>query len=221
MSASETANLQSQRLLLNSSDTWAELWEIRYDPNGINGYFVTSNSEAITFAGVTYSPFPIARAEIVKDQAGNVQEVQVSVANVSRVMGGQVANLNGCTVILRIVNTANVATAADCYTERFTVQGIDIDEANCVLHLGAVNPYSLDFPGNRFQRGRCRWLPRYGGTECGYDATRSGALADCDGTLDGANGCIAHGTDELSAGRPRIHPLRFGAFPGILKGPFA
>jgi len=219
MPSTETANLQTARLTLNSTETWAECWELRTGSS--NGYFVTSNNEAVTFAGVTYSPFPMTRAAIEKTQAGDITEITVEIANVDRVMGGLTASMNGCVVILRIVNTANLATSTDCYTERFTVRTVDINEASCVLHLGAINPYSLDVPSNRFQRGRCRWLPRYGGAECGYDTTRSGALSTCDGTLNGANGCVAHGTDEVNAGKPRIHPLRFGAWPSILKGSFA
>ena len=75
MPVTETANLQSKRLVLNSSNAWLELWELRL--NDTDGYFVTSNYEAVTFAGVTYSPFPIGRAEIEQRKDGTITEVFV------------------------------------------------------------------------------------------------------------------------------------------------
>lgn len=217
MPATETANLQSKRLLLNSSNAWLELWELRL--NDTDGYFVTSNYEAVTFAGVTYSPFPIGRAEIEQRKDGTITEVSVTVCNVDRVIEQQGETLAGKVVILRVVNEAHLSTSSDCYQFRFIVEGVSANEIAATLRLSTVNLIGEVFPRNRFHRTRCGWV--FGSTECGYDTTRSGALTTCDHSLSGANGCTVHGDDEVSAGLPRLHPLRFDGEPSLLKGAFA
>ena len=219
MPQTESAAFQSKRLLLNTDTSFLELWEFRYSVG--TGAFITSNPDPVVFAGVTYSPYPIGRTEIEKDSQGNISDLFVSVANVNRFVTGIAYDVGGTVAILRIVNSALLSTAADCLTERFYVQDVQIGDVFATIRLGVKNPFEIDFPSNKFQRARCRWLPRYGGNECGYDTTVSGALSTCDGTISGANGCTVHGNTEAAAGKPRIHPLRFGGFISIMKGPFA
>lgn len=218
MSRTETAELQTQRLKLNSSAAWVELYEIRY--SATNCYRITSNTAPITFGGYVYSPFPMARAELERSNEGDVIDVIVECANVEMLQSTvRLTDLKGAVVNLTCVNTGDLTSG---YTDRFVLRNIVKGSGiMCSIVLGQVNAFDVDFPGNRFNRSRCRWLPQYGGTECGYDTTRSGALSTCDGTLNGANGCAAHGTDEVNAGKARLHPLRFGGHPSLAKGPYA
>lgn len=217
----ESANIQRQRLLTESNEAWVELWELRYDESGGNGAFITANPEPVTLAGVTYSPFPIGRATIERNLDSNNTEITVAICNVDLFMAGIARDLGGTTAILRIANTAYLSSLADVREYRFTVKDVAISDITAELRMSVPNPLEFDFPSERCNRTRCAWLAHYGGTECGYDTTRSGALSTCDGTLDGPNGCTAHGADEAAAGKPRKHPLRFGGFPSILKGPYA
>lgn len=216
MTATETNDLRIFRNELNSTAAWIELWEVRASDTEV--FNITSNLETVLFDSVTYYPFPITRAEIDRDSVGNITDVRVSIANIDRLVQARIetGELLGRTVILRLVNSAILATAANAYTERFEILDATATDIAVTFRLGKTNLFDKPFPANRFTRTRCGWV--YGGAECGYDTTRSGALSTCAKTLAD---CTLHGDDEATAGKPRHHPLRFGGFPGIMKGPYA
>jgi len=60
--------------------------------------------------------------------------------------------------------------------------------------------YRALFPKFLYRANFCMYVSHYKSIWCGY----TGALTNCDGTYNGANGCQVHN----NAGR-------FGAFPGI------
>jgi phage-related protein len=66
--------------------------------------------------------------------------------------------------------------------------------------LSAPSPMRQLFPKYLYRADFCMYVSNYKGPQCRY----AGALANCDGTYSGANGCVVHD----NAGR-------FGAFPGI------
>ena len=210
----EATALQTQRIKLSNDGTWVELWTVQ--TTSTTALYITSNPESVTFNGHSYDPFPMTRADIVRDSDGNISDLSVTVANVGREMTNAVSGLRGNSVALDITNT-NALTVSYSYT--FVVKDVIITDIAATLRLGSVNLLTLDFPRERFMRTRCSWV--FGSTGCGYDTARSGALTTCDQTLNGANGCVAHGDDEVAAGRARLHPLRFRGYPGLMKGPFA
>ena len=216
MPQTETTNLKAYRLEPNLTSAWVELWELR--SSDTEKFCITSNIEAVIFDSVTYSPFPMSRAEFERDAVGAITSASVSIANIDRVIQARLeANeLHGRTVVYRLVNTAITASASDCYVERFEILDAVADALTVTFRLGKQNLFDRPFPANRFMRTRCGWV--YGSTECGYDTTRSGALATCAKTV---SDCETHGDDEVTAGLVRNHPRRFGGFPGIMKGPYA
>lgn len=203
---------------LHTTSSWLELWEIRL--SATDAIMVVGHTEGVTFGSQTYSPFPISRAEFTVDNDGSLIDTTVTISNVDRAVGVLTEQdyLRGRTVIYRLTNSALLATSTAVITERFVVGVVDISIMAATIHLGHANLLEQPFPGARYMRSRCRWV--YGSTPCGYDATRSGAIADCDKTLNGDNGCVVHGDDEVTAGKPRLHPLRFGGFPSIPRGPY-
>lgn len=216
----ESNNLQRQRLVTSTDKAWVEVWQFLYDETNLVGAFVTSNPTQVTFAGTPYKPFPIGRAEIIVDNTGDVQELLVTVCNVDLMMEGVSSIIGGTRAILRIVNTNYLVNPEDCIKKEYKVKEVEPQDAVMLLHLRPDNPLEADFPTGKFTRGRCEWLSEYGGIMCQYDLTRAGAIATCDGTYGGPNGCIVHGDDEVAAGKPRLHPNNFGAFPATLKGPY-
>ena len=68
--------------------------------------------------------------------------------------------------------------------------------------LGDISLYDVFVPASRIGKRYCRF--KYKDDACAY----TGALPTCDKSLDGPNGCIAHGDDGN-------HPERFGGFPGV------
>lgn len=215
----EATSLQLARLQLNSSETWAELWTIQVSDSTARR--VTSNTESVTFGGYTFTPYPISRAEITRGSKGEIVYVSVVVPCLTQIDYARLSDLRGRRAILQQVNTADLSDAANCYQYNFIIQSVVVRDFLATVVLGGTNLNTISIPAQRINRTRCRWLPRYGEAECGYDTTRSGALSTCDGTLDGANGCSAHGDDEVAAGRARLHPLRFGGEPDVAKGPYA
>jgi lambda family phage minor tail protein L len=201
---------------MNTTASWLYLWEIRSSDS--EAFYLTDNNESVVFAGTTYFPFPISKPQIERDSEGNITDITVAVSNIDRSISAKLENggLLGQTVILRIVNSAFLATSTDAYTHRFKIMDATCDDLWATFRLGQTNLFTVQFPSNRFMRTRCRW--RYGSTECGYNTARSGALVTCAKTLDD---CDDHGDDEVTAGLTRMHPLRFGGFPSIMKGPFA
>lgn len=214
----ETTNLRVMRLEQNSNQAWIECWEI-VCYTGLTLY-LTNNNEVLTIDGIQYWPWPIKRQPIERDSDGNVTELLVDVCNIGRDISMRLENgwFRGQLCTLKIFNESTIASN-EYYSERFYVRDVTTTDSWATFRLGAFNLFERPFPANRFLRTRCGRV--YGGTDCGYDTTRSGALTTCDKTLSGANGCEAHGTDEVAAGLVRLHPLRFGGFPSIMKGPYA
>lgn len=210
----ESAIIAAERIKLNNDGAWVELWTIQTGAS--TAMYVTSNNQAVTFGGNSYKPYPMTRAEIERDSDGNISDVTVTVSNVGREITTNASALRGKSVALNITNTNALSTS---YSYTFTIKDITISDVFATIHLGSVNLLTLDFPRERFMRTRCGWV--FGSAGCGYDTTRSGALTTCDQTENGANGCVVHGDDEVSAGRARLHPLRFRGFPGIMKGPIS
>lgn len=202
---------------------WVQLWDIQIDDTNL--YRITSNNEAITMDGNSYTPFNIGRTEITEDTEGTVQNLSVSVTNVDRVVQGylEAGKLIGKSVTLYIIpidsGSAGSYSSEEAVAISLKIQNVTADELAVTFELGQVNLFDQPFPRNRFIRSTC--TKKYGSAECGYDTTRSGALATCSKKIDGSNGCIAHGDDEVAAGLPRLHPLLYGGFKGILAGRIA
>lgn len=215
----ESTALQGARLTLNSSATWAELWTVQVTDSTARR--ITSNTESVTFDGYTFTPYPISRAEITRGSKGEITSVSIVVPCLTQIDYSRLSDLRGRRAMLQQVNTAALSSSSNCYQYNFIIQSVVVRDFLATVVLGGTNLNTISVPAQRINRTRCRWLPRYGEAECGYDTTRSGALSSCDGTLDGANGCTAHGTDEVAAGRARLHPLRFGGEPDVAKGPYA
>ena len=218
MAFATTSAFIQEKNKLHTSSAWVELWELRLNATQVAN--LTGHTAAVVFGGITYSPFPISRAEFTTDNEGNLIDTTVAVSNVDR--AAQVLldadYFRGYTAIWRLTNTALIADSAAVITERFRIGAVDLDPIWVTFHLGHVNLIDVGFPGSRFLRSRCRWV--YGSTDCGYDTTRSGAIATCDKTLNGANGCTFHGDEEVTNGKTRRHPLRYGGCPGIPRGPY-
>ena len=210
----------AEAMKLHTASSWVELWEIRTtDADPTPAYLIAAHPTAIVFGGRTYSPFPVQRSEESEDTEGTIPEVTLTVANIDRAIQQVIAaGLRGKVVVRRKVNTAHLGTATNAIVDRYRILSADCSDVAATIKLGVMNPITRDFPGRRYQRNRCDL--DYGGALCGYDTTRSGAIASCDRTLLGSNGCRVHGDDEQAAGIPRQHAQNYGGEPAIPRGPF-
>jgi phage-related protein len=167
---------------------------------------------------ITWDPFSFDVEPLRSDSDGTLNGVRVSVSNVTRTIQSALETYEGLVdspVRVMLVNRRDLASGLPLFEFRGEVLFSSADSRAVAIDVGLFNLQSKNFPGRRAQRSSCRFL--YGGGSCGYDTTRFGSLGTCDKTLDGSNGCEAHGDDEVAAGLARLHPARFGGFPGIAR----
>ena len=157
------------------------------------------NNENYTFKGQAYTAMPFD-FEVTRSK-GELPTITLNITDHTQAIQGRLQETNGgvdSPVRLLIVSTGNVDSAE--LTETFTVMSASARSEDYAIAfiLGAENPLALRFPTRLFNRDRCEW--RFKGPQCGY----TGAVATCDFTREGANGCAA-----------KNNTVNFGGFPGI------
>jgi phage-related protein len=200
-------------------------WLFRCDLDGTYGLFLAGSDAPITYGGKTYTAFPIGISGFETQADGSLPAPQVLVSNVTRQVAEQLEFGNildrTCQVYLYSHETG---TVIDKGLWRVIKATITLEVAT--FSLASYGLMDSPVPCRRQERGRCDYV--YGGPECRYLTTLPNLVSGtypsfdgstCDLTLDGANGCRAHGANEVANGKPRLHPLLFGGFPGIPKGP--
>lgn len=164
----------------------------------VDTVFVANNNEDVTYDLNVYVAFPFDIT--LKQEAGGVPEITMTAKDFQKILTKQIGELSGATgskVIMRVVNTGNL-TAEPELEETFDVIDSSASDFSINIKLGAENALRRRFPNSMQMRDRCRW--KYKSAECGY----VGALASCDLTLQGANGCGVH-----------ANSVNFGGFPGL------
>ncbi len=161
-----------------------------------------------------YYPFAFQFERIDEGGKGELPQIDVVFDNSTRVlmdMAHQCGGFEGATVKLVLVHEASLATLSERMEWEFEVLSSSATEKVFTLRLGLHNYFLMKSPHARFIANRCRYL-RYGGEECGYVVNEVAAFTSCDRTLAA---CRARGDDEVARNLPRLHPLRYGGFPGI------
>lgn len=230
---------------LKSTDPW--IWLIAVQVDASNAFRLALYTSDVViyenttgsspYTAVTYEAFPIAQTTLEKSQRGDLGDVTLTVSNISQEVAAYVnaANLSGNDVRLMMVNSSSLGSTfvatSFAIDERFQIESISSNDEVVEFHLGHFNLFRKGVPSRSFQRGKCPFIFR--GLECGYTVptgtANPGTISNgfnlasvsqttCDLTLNGANGCRAHGEMEKAVGVPKIHPRLFGGFPGIVKG---
>lgn len=189
---------------LASGDAWILLLDLVYNGEHVR---MARNVDAIGFdagdgLGIQeYTPFNF---ELTTDQSSTAQlpTILIRASNVMRILQGyieQFGGLAGATANIYVYNTANPSGEPDLAITS-TVMKTDCTAEVVTLSCSAPSPMRTLFPKFLYRASFCMWVSQYKGKQCGY----TGALANCDGTYAGANGCLVHDNG-----------IRFGAFPGI------
>lgn len=208
----------------HSTTPWAWLFDV--DLDGTNVLSVAGHPTAITYNARTYSAFPIAVAGLERTAAGDLPTPVVHVSNLSREIAAylEASGILDRRVKIALINTTTTTAIVDFGEWRVIDAIVSLTSAS--FRLGVYSLFDAPFPARRQMRGRCDHA--YAGTECGYDETLSNLVAStypsfscgsCDYTLNGENGCKAHGANEVAHGLFRNHPRRFGGHISIPKGP--
>jgi len=194
-----TVALTEEKNKLDTTSVWLVLLQVSI--TDLVTLYLVPNAETVTFNGHVYSPFGCTVEDVKSDSRGGLQEVAVHVSNVTRVISGYIEtnDLRGRTVTILGVNSANLADPnATAFNESYEINTIAVTQEFVTFNLSHVRLLQQRFPSRRFLRDNCQHL--YKGTECAY----AGAIATCDKTLEGTNGCRIH-----------ANHTRFGAFPGM------
>lgn len=207
----------------SSTTPWVWLLEVQIDAT--ERLRIAAYDTNLTYEGETWYAYPVSLAIREASSENKIPGLDVAVSNVGRLpmlylSAGKIVG-NRARVIL--LNADHLGASDDKAEDIYEVLGASVNEQVASFRLGLENPLGMQFPGEHYFRTRCRWLHEYGSPtgRCRFDSSLPGALPSCDGTLLSANGCRAHGDDEVARGLPRLHPRLFGGCPGIGKGVIA
>lgn len=166
--------------------------------NGSDDLRLAEYDQDVTYAGDVYTRFPITHENISENTQGEVDQVSVTLANVSRIIQGYLENfdLRGKKVIIRKVWADKLADPGARTDFVYYVDSYTADEKNVTFILSSkFDVLDLELPARKFSRNYCSW--KFKSLQCGY----AGAEGQCNKTLQRCR--------ELS------NQLRFGGFPSI------
>lgn len=157
------------------------------------------NSEQIVFNGRTYTAamFDISFAS----EASAHPNVSMSINDYTGAVQARMESYGGGVgfgVTMYIVNSGALTQGPEI-VEFFEITGASAKEFKCQFQLGADNETLKLFPRRRQTKDFCQFRYKDGAT-CKY----AGPMTSCDLTLQGSNGCQAHGNS-----------INFGAYPGL------
>jgi len=157
----------------------------------------------VVFGGATYTAYPAMRSTISNNNSGKIVGITITVGNISREWSAYIANydIRGNLVRVRLVFSDTISDS-DAYLD--DVFYIDTYSANAtsvtISCKSKLDIMDAVVPNRDFSRETCPWVYKGDSGECKY----AGTLATCDRSLDGKNGCRAHG-----------NAINYGGFPGI------
>lgn len=165
---------------------------------------ICANDENLTFEGNLYVAANFT-LDVVQKQ-NTAPSVTLSARDPMQMIQSRIEAYAGgvfSEVVMTVVNTARLDQPAEV-RERFSVLSSNCKDYVISASLGAENPLMIQFPKYKQMRERCAW--RFKGYGCGY----AGAVATCDYTLNGPNGCKAKANNLNFRGLPGLVPIRLG-----------
>lgn len=157
------------------------------------------NSEDITYNGILYKAimFDIE----LKAESGAQAAVTLTVTDYTKAIQGRMEAYGGGVgfLVAVIVVNGGALDQPPEIIEDFEVTGASAANYVATFELGVENALARYFPRRKQTRDFCQWRYKDPNT-CGY----TGGMPTCDLTLQGTNGCAAHGNTK-----------RFGAYPGL------
>lgn len=160
--------------------------------------YLVRNSEDISYKGQVYTAYPFEIS--LKSESGSIPNIKLTAYDYSRAVQQRMQQYGGAVnsdVKVTVLNTDNLDGDPEI-VEYFQVVASSVQGYVVDFSLGAENALAIQIPRRNQLKDRCGW--KFGGADCGY----VGALTTCDQSLQGANGCTAHGNEA-----------NFGGFPGI------
>jgi lambda family phage minor tail protein L len=160
----ESAGLINLYQIEYETDTW--LYLAQWDAN-------------IEFDGQTYTKAAISHDKTGENREGTVEQVNISIANIDRIIGGYAETYDprGLRANILTVFETLLDDPDARLIERYTIDAININEETVTLICTTViDLMNIVLPARRFAP-ICAWV--FKGTECGY----SGSETTCNKTL--------------------------------------
>ncbi len=147
--------------------------------NGVDDLNFAGFDQDVTFNGTVYTRFPIKHEFVAENNQGQIDQVKITLANVSRLIELYLEqyDFRGKKVIIRTV-WADQLSDPDAYIDDvFYIDNYTADQSNVEFTLtGKFDVLGVDLPARRYARNYCVW--KFKSAECGY----SGAEIICDKT---------------------------------------
>lgn len=166
---------------------------------------------------LTWYPMAFSHDAIATSGEGDLVSVDLTIDNTTRTLmpamhSGDGFEGNRATLYLVHESALATPTYPDHEFQRwdFVIVEASANDDAITLRLEQPNFMDVRMPPARFVAHRCRL--QFGGPECGYPITAAAAFTTCPKDVDA---CTARGDDEVARRLPRLHPQRYGGFPGI------
>ena len=147
--------------------------------DGVDDLNFAGFDEDVTYNGTVYTRFPIKHEFVAENNQGQIDQVKITLANVSRLIEFYLEqyDFRGKKVIIRTV-WANQLSDPDAYIDDvFYIDNYTADQSNVEFTLtGKFDVLGIDLPARRYARNYCVW--KFKSAECGY----AGAELTCDKT---------------------------------------
>jgi lambda family phage minor tail protein L len=201
---------------------WVWLYEVEVPTNPSTRYRLTNYDRNFEYgtdsSGVSlvYEPFPIVQSPVTQSSEGDLPQIQLQVSNESLLVRTVLEDHDGLVgqpIVIKLVHVLQQSDPSAALRFDGQIVSCKATYDRVAWNVSALNLTQAVLPGRRYIRDHCRW--RYGDARCGYDlnnGTLSAAKPSC---LKTQADCEAHGDAEVAAGLPRLHPARFGGWPGI------
>jgi len=147
--------------------------------DGLDDLNFAGFDQDVTFDGTVYTRFPIKHEFVAENNQGQIDQVKITLANVSRLIEFYLEqyDFRGKKVIIRTV-WADQLSDPDAYIDDvFYIDNYTADQSNVEFTLtGKFDVLGIDLPARRYARNYCVW--KFKSAECGY----AGAELTCDKT---------------------------------------
>ena len=147
--------------------------------DGVDDLNFAGFDQDVTYNGTVYTRFPIRHEFVAENNQGQIDQVKITLANVSRLIEFYLEqyDFRGKKVIIRTV-WADQLSDPDAYIDDvFYIDNYTADQSNVEFTLtGKFDVLGIDLPARRYARNYCMW--KFKSSECGY----AGAELTCDKT---------------------------------------
>ena len=147
--------------------------------DGVDDLNFAGFDQDVTYNGTVYTRFPIRHEFVAENNQGQIDQVKITLANVSRLIEFYLEqyDFRGKKVIIRTV-WADQLSDPDAYIDDvFYIDNYTADQSNVEFTLtGKFDVLGIDLPARRYARNYCVW--KFKSAECGY----AGAELTCDKT---------------------------------------